>query len=199
MSNDIDSLAALVQRIRSIDENEDPVTLQSVLEIIGPRSFGPVILLAGLVTMAPLIGDVPGVPTMMAAVVILTAGQVLFGKHEFWLPAWLRRRSISRDKLGRFLGWMDRPAKILDRLFSSRLEPVTKGWGVYLIAVACILVALVMPFLEAIPFSSNIAAIAWVTFGLATIFRDGYVAIFALLVSFGLFAWLASLAVQRFT
>ncbi len=199
MSNDVDSLADLLQRIRTIDKSEDPVTLRAVLEIIGPRSFGPVILLAALVTMAPLIGDIPGVPTLMASLVILTASQVLMGKQNFWLPRWLLQRSVQRDRLSRILAWTDRPAKVLDRLFHRRLEPVTAGRGVYLIAVACILVALVMPFLEAIPFSSNIAAIAWMTFGLAMIFRDGYVAIFALVVSFGLFAWLASFGLQRLT
>lgn len=170
-----------------------------VLEHIGRRSFGPVILLAGIVTMAPLIGDIPGVPTLMASLVILTAGQLLVGKRRFWLPGLLLERAVPRARLHRILDWIARPAAVLERWFNPRLEAVSAGRGIYLIAMACILVALVMPFLEFIPFSANLAATAWIAFGLAMIFRDGYAGLFALLVTFGLFGWLASEGLQRLT
>src|SRR6056297_504277 len=199
MSKEVDSLAELLRRIRDIDGRVDPVHLRVVLEQVGRRSFGPVILMAGLVTIAPLIGDVPGVPTLMALLVLLTAGQLLAGRKEFWLPELLLRRSVARARLQRVLARLDRPAAWLDRWFSPRLEAVSAGRGIYLIAVACILVALVVPLLEAIPFSANIAATAWIAFGLAMVFRDGYAALFALLVTFGLFGWLALDGLQRFT
>jgi len=199
MRKDVDSLVELLRRIRAIDGVEDPVQLRVVLAHVGRRSFGPLILLAGLVTIAPLIGDIPGVPTLMAILVILTAGQLLVGRQEFWLPEFLLRRSVRRAQLQRVLRWFDRPAALLDRWFSPRLGVVSTGRGAYLIAVACVLVALVVPLLEAIPFSANIAATAWIAFGLAMVFRDGYVALFALLVTFGLFGWLTIEGLQRLT
>lgn len=32
---------------------------------VGRRSFGPTLLLAGLVTLAPIVGDIPGVPVLI--------------------------------------------------------------------------------------------------------------------------------------
>lgn len=199
MNDEVGSLGELLKRIREIDSAEDPVKLRVVLEHVGRRSFGPVILLAGIVTMAPLIGDIPGVPTLMASLVVLTAAQLLLGKRNFWLPGLLLERAVPRARLHRILAWLDRPAAVLDRWFRPRLEAVSAGRGIYLVALACILVALVMPFLEFIPFSANLAATAWIAFGLAIIFRDGYAALFALLVTFGMFGWLASAGLQRFT
>lgn len=72
-------------------------------------------LLAGLITLAPVIGDIPGVPTIVGAVVFLFAGQLLFGRKCFWLPRWLLRRSIARDRLDVALGWLRRPARFCDR------------------------------------------------------------------------------------
>ncbi len=45
------------------------------MQAVGSRSFGPLLLVAGLVTLSPA-GDVPGVPTIMAAFVFLVAGQL---------------------------------------------------------------------------------------------------------------------------
>ena len=46
----------------SIPKSED-LSLENVLDSIGHRSFGPLLLIAGLVMAAPAIGDIPGVPT----------------------------------------------------------------------------------------------------------------------------------------
>jgi hypothetical protein len=40
--------------------------LEAILDIVGRRSFSPVLLIAGLITLAQLISDFPGVPTLMA-------------------------------------------------------------------------------------------------------------------------------------
>lgn len=39
--------------------------LHDVLDIIGHRSFGPLLLFAGIVMLAPVVGDIPGVPVLM--------------------------------------------------------------------------------------------------------------------------------------
>src|SRR5690606_34742905 len=57
------------------------VSLDAILDEIGRRSFGPLLLVAGLITLAPIIGDIPGVPGLMGLLVLLIAGQVLF-HHE---------------------------------------------------------------------------------------------------------------------
>lgn len=187
MNADIRSLEQLLARLRDIDGHRDPVPLEEILDRIGKRSFGAIILLAGLITLAPLIGDIPGVPTLMALLVLLTAGQLLLGREAFWLPRFVLRRSLPHGRLEQALDRLEKPFQFIDRLFRPRLEFLTRDEGTAVIAVACMCIALVMPLLEFIPFSANLAGAALTAFGLALIVRDGYLAVFALTVTAGTF------------
>src|SRR6056297_132132 len=89
MEPDIRSLRQLLDTLRTIDHDHNPVNLDDILQVTGRRSFGPVLLVAGLVTLAPLIGDIPGVPTLMALLVVLVSGQLLAGRRQIWLPGFL--------------------------------------------------------------------------------------------------------------
>ena len=86
-----DDLVALLERIRATDGDGQEVTVGEILKAAGTRTFGPVVVVAGLVVLAPLIGDIPGVPTLMGLLVLLTVGQMLFRKRELWLPRWSSR------------------------------------------------------------------------------------------------------------
>lgn len=187
MESEIRSLEQLLDRIREIDKAHDPVRLEAILQAVGRRSFGPIILVTGLITLAPLIGDIPGVPTMMGLLVLLTAGQLLVGRKTFWLPGFLLQRSVPHARLHRGLDWLEKPVRFIDRFLHPRLEVITHGKGALVIAVACVCIALTMPALEFIPFSANLAGAALTAFGLALIVRDGYLAVFALAVTAGTF------------
>ena len=189
MDPEITSLQQLIERIRQLDPGKDPVELRALLEQIGPRSFGPLILIAGFTVLAPLIGDIPGVPTLMALLVLLVSGQILLGKSNLWLPRFMLNRSVGRDNLHRALDWLERPAGFVDRLFQPRLTMFSCGAGMYVIAAACACISVFMPFMEVIPFSANAAGLALAAFGLALVSRDGGLALFALGVT-GLSFWL---------
>lgn len=183
MDKEITSLEQLLDRISKVSKEEGQVSFEEILDKVGRKSFAPLLLLAGLVTLAPIIGDIPGMPTLMAIFVVLTAVQLLMKKEHFWLPDWLLKRSVSYDKLAKALGWMKRPAKYFDKVSHSRLDIFTKGSGMYVIAISCMLIALAMPVMEFIPFSANGAGAALTAFGLSLISHDGYLALFALLVT----------------
>jgi len=177
---EIKSLQQLLDTLRGIDHDRSPVELREILHKTGRRSFGPILLIAGLITLAPLIGDIPGVPTMMAILVIMTSGQLLAGRRRIWLPEFLLRRSLSRQDLERTLDWMERPASVIDRFFHPRLMLLTGSSGGFLIGIAALVIALLMPVLEFIPFSATLAGSALTAFGLSLISRDGYLALFSL-------------------
>ena len=46
------------------------------------RAFGLLLLLAGLVMVLPLIGDIPGVPVVMGLLVLVVAAELLFRRHH---------------------------------------------------------------------------------------------------------------------
>lgn len=184
--NEPTDLKAVLDRIDAAAD-QDQVSVEMILDAVGARSFGPILLLAGLVTLAPIVGDIPGVPTMMGGLVLLTGGQLLLGRRSFWLPDALLNRSIADDKVRRAVSWLRRPARWIDRIIRPRLPMFVRGAATHVIAVICIAIALAMPPMELVPFSANGAGIALTMFGLALIGRDGLLALVAGAVTVGTF------------
>ncbi len=175
----ITTLEQLIERIAQAESNEGRVSLQAVLVVVGKRSFAPILLMAGLVISMPIIGDIPGVPSIMGILVILTAGQMILGREHFWLPDWLLQRTISHKKLCSALEKMRRPARFFDRFLKERLTWLVKGIWVKIAAIVCMLVAAATPLMEFVPFSANGAGFALSFFGLALIAHDGLIAVIA--------------------
>jgi hypothetical protein len=169
----------MLECLETMAQKRQVVSVDDAMDVIGTRSFGPALLLAGLITMAPIVGDIPGVPITMGLIVILMIGQVLFRSEHFWLPDWLLQRSISADKLTKAIGWFKRPANAIDSVLRPRFTLLVRGVAAYIIAIISILVAMTTPALEFIPFSANIAGTIWTAFGLALISRDGLLAFLA--------------------
>ena len=156
------------------------VSFGDIFRAIGRRSFGPLLLLPGLIVLAPLVGDIPGVPTAMAVVVLLIAGQMLLRREHFWLPRWMLDRSLAAGKVAKAAGWLRKPARFVDRYLRPRLERFVTGPGEYAIAAVALAIALFMPAMEIVPFSANGAGAVLTAFGVALIARDGLIAVAAL-------------------
>ncbi|WP_273207222.1 exopolysaccharide biosynthesis protein, partial [Marinobacter subterrani] len=186
--NDPASLTELLQRLRTETEGIDQVSVADILNAVGERSFGPIVLIAGIITLAPLIGDIPGVPTLLGLVVLLTLGQLIFHRRSIWIPGKLARRNIGRQKLIKGLDWVDKPARFVDRWTKRRMAWLVRGPGQYLMAILCMLVAAAMPLMEVVPFSANGGGLALTAFGLAIVARDGLLALLAILATGGT-AW----------
>lgn len=184
------SLEEVLERIGEAEpEEDDRFTVGAILEVVGRRSFAPLLVVAGIVILAPFVGDIPGVPVLVGLVVLLAAGQLLFRRDHFWLPRWLLKRAVARDKLCKALGWLRRPARFVDRLLRPRLTVLTEGPATYLIAIVCIAVAAATPAMELVPFSAAIAGAVLLAFGLALIADDGLLALIAYVLTAGGLGW----------
>ncbi|HEX7027917.1 MAG TPA: exopolysaccharide biosynthesis protein [Gammaproteobacteria bacterium] len=194
-NGELTNLEQLLDRIDKDAVEGSRVSVDAILDAVGRRSFGPLLLVAGLITLTPVIGDIPGVPTLMGVIVLLTAVQLLFRRDHFWLPHWILDRTLPRSKLCKMLKWLRPPARFLDRLTRPRLSAFTRGVGGYVIATACLVTAITMPATEVVLFSANVVGLVLTLFGLALIARDGLLALLALgimaaalsFVIFGLF------------
>ena len=179
-------LSQLLDRIGQAPRTDvERIRLGEMLQAVGQGSFGPLLLVPGVITLLPLVGDIPGVPTLMALLVLLVAGQLLVGRRTFWLPQWLLKRSVPHGKLDRALTWMHKPARVIDRGLKPRLTWLTQRAGTYLIALFCFLIALAMPLMEVVPFSANGAGLALMMFGLSLMANDGLWALLALILTGG--------------
>lgn len=181
------NLTQLIELLERIERHHPRVSVDDVLDATGRRSFGPMLLVAGLITLAPLIGDIPGMPTLMALLVLLTAGQLLAGRQHFWLPGWLLKRNISRKTFDKALPYLKKPARWVDKLLRVRLPWLTGYWGSRLTALVGIAIALAMPPMEFIPFTANGAGLALALLGLGLVARDGLVLLIGFTLTVGTF------------
>lgn len=183
-----DNLEAMLDLLQDVASSEEAVAVGDVLDAIGRRSFGPLMLLAGLVTLAPIVGDVPGVPTMMGLIVLLTVGQLALNAEHFWLPQWLLARSASAAKIDKAVAALRKPSRFIDRLLKPRLTRLVQGGSRYAVALSCGATAMLTPAMEFIPFSGNGAGLIWTLFGLAMITRDGLMALLGYCLTGGVIA-----------
>jgi len=167
----------LEQLHHAADADYRRVSVDEVLHKVGTRSFSPLLLLVGACITSPLSG-IPGFPTVASALLLLISVQLLAGRRHFWLPRWLLRRSVPRDRMLPAIDWLQPGARFIDRFLRPRLTPLVGRAGSFLIAMVCLTIAFVMPLLEFIPFSSSVAGISLLSFGLALVSCDG---VFALL------------------
>ena len=153
------------------------VKLSAVLDAVGRRAFGPLLVVASLVVLAPGLGDIPGIPTTIALFTAVISAQIVTGREELWLPQWLLKRSVKRTKLTKAIGWLRKPASWVDKLLHPRLGALVRGGASRVLAGVALALAVVMPITEIVPFSANIAGIILLTFGLAVIAEDGLMAL----------------------
>lgn len=183
----------LIQMLDRLEENareRDRVTIDSMMDAVGRRSFGPVILIVGLIAMSPLSG-IPTLPSILGVMVVLVAGQLLLGKDHFWLPGKVLRRSISQEKFLRGIEFIRPASRWVDRCVSPRLTFLTKGPGAHAVAFFCVLIGLTMPPLEILPFMATTAGVALTVFGLSLVANDGLLALLAFLVTGGMAVFVA--------
>lgn len=168
----------LAQLDRAVDTDHRKITVAEILIAVGARSFAPTLILVGALITSPLSG-IPGFPTAGAILVFLVSIQMMLGRDHFWLPSWLLQRTVPRKSVKTAIQWLQRPARVIDHFIRPRLTALVRGPAETIIALLSLMIASSMPFLELIPFSSSLAGIILLAFGLALVSFDGLLALIA--------------------
>ncbi|MFO7705967.1 MAG: exopolysaccharide biosynthesis protein [Halopseudomonas sp.] len=179
MSASMHTLEEMLEHIADLAKDEQQVSMGQMVESIGDRSFGPLLLIIGMTLFSPLSG-VPGMSTFAGLVVLLIALQMLLGRKHFWLPRFILKRSLAQAKLTKAIEWVKPGARRIDRLIKPRLNFMLHPTSTYLIALLCVLIGAALPFMELVPFSSSIVGLALAILGLALVARDGLLVLIAL-------------------
>ncbi len=182
MTDGPSSIGDILKTLRGLADKRDRVALDDVVEAFGRRSFGPLLLIPALIDISP-VGSIPGLPTILAAIIILVAVQLAFGRKHLWLPGFIRRRSVASKTVRRAVEKAEKPAAWADRWFHGRLPRLTHGPFPRVAAVACIILALAVPPLELLPLATTAPMAAIAAFGLALMVGDGLVMIVAILLA----------------
>ncbi|WP_397505119.1 exopolysaccharide biosynthesis protein [Qipengyuania sp. R86523] len=186
VSHEPHSMGDVLGELDELAANHDEVRVADVLDDFGARSFGPFIMIPAVLEITP-VGGIPGVPTVLALFIALIAVQLLIGRDHVWMPQFVQRRAVGSKKLHKAVGKLKGMANFLDRHSKGRLEGLTKGTAIKLVAAVIIALCCTVPPLEFLPFASTIPMLAIAVLGLALTVRDG-----ALLLGSLLFAGLAT-------
>ena len=188
-------LEAVLNTLHSAaDGNHDgaAVTVENILDAFGQRSFGPLLLVPGLIGISP-IAAIPGVPAFLGVIEALIAGQILIGLTHFWLPRALTARSVTAGRLRKSVNALRPYAHRVDNLLRPRLTVLTRGTAAYVVAFFCLVLAIIMPVIALVPFAGMVPNAAIAAFGLALTAQDGVLAILATLFMLGSFAMILNI------
>lgn len=182
------ALTNLLEELRDETEGDEKISIGGFVDNFADRGFGPLLLLPTFVVLLPT-GAIPGVPTTCAILLVLISGQLLFGKKYPWLPGFLKKASISREKFVKAVDKVKPVTEKIDGFLGKRLQFLTGKIAKRIVAGIVILLALVMVPLEAVPMAvfAPASAIALLALGLTA--GDGVLMLLGFLVSgFAVFA-----------
>lgn len=165
----------------------DFLTMGDLVEALGGRGFGLLLVLFGLLNAIP--APVPGLSTVLGMPLLILSWQVARGRQRPWLPKALARRQISRLQLVRMAN-AARRIRPFERMFKPRLNFLVTTAGQRFIGLACLLLAvlIVLP----IWMGNWPPAIGIVFFGLAIAKHDGVAAILGVVAGIAAFAIVAA-------
>jgi len=171
------NLRTLLQSLCS-ETDGDTVTVADLLNAVGRRSYGPVLLLLGFIAISPLT-IIPGANVLVALITLIFAVQMAFGRPYPWIPRRALEFSFPRKHLISGVAVADKYVAQVDRFLKPRLTFLTQAPFAQLVALACVGAALVTLPLSFVPLGPVIPSLAVLLFGLAITARDGFVIVLA--------------------
>ena len=168
----------MAEMIEEIHQATDPVEtrLGDLLEALGRNSVIPVLMLPALAVVSPLSG-VPGFSSIAGITIALLSLQLLVGRRRPWLPDWILCRRVPTAWVQRATTSLERPARWFDQHTRRRLTFLASSPFDRVIYAACAICGLSMPFMEFLPFTSSLMALAVVMMSLTLLVRDGLFAV----------------------
>lgn len=169
----------LSQMLESIaaDETRETISFGDLLSALKDRAFGALMIIFAFPNILP---SPPGLAGVLGMPLVILSAQMMLGRLP-WLPAFIARRSLPRDKLQglftRATPWLARA----ERLLRHRLEPLTSAPAQRGIGAVCLLLSLVL--ILPVPFGNMLPSIAICLFALGVLERDGLWIIGGLLFS----------------
>lgn len=171
------SLCGLLDRLAEETEG-DTVTVRDLLEIVGPRAFGPVIVILGFIAVSPLT-IIPGATWVTALITLIFTSQIVAGFNRPWIPDRLLKFKLKRSYLISGVEGIRRWAEVFDRMLEPRLLFLTRKPFIQLIALMCVGASLVTFPLGFVPLAPILPGLTILIFGLGLMARDGVVILLA--------------------
>ncbi len=144
------------------------ISVEELLDSLKRRAFGFVLLLLAIPNFIP----VPlGIGGIMGVLVIGLGLEMLIGLEHPWIPGFLRRRTMSREGLLRFLDRIAPFSGRLERICKPRLQRLTRRPFTFVSGAIMLLVGILLAL--PIPFTNYVFGGMLIAFAFALVERDG--------------------------
>jgi hypothetical protein len=167
---------------------DGPVSIASLRDSFGDRSFAALLVLFGAFNLLPL---PPGATAFLGLPLVIVSAQMMYGSRRAWLPRFLRDRSISAETFRAIMERMIPRLVRLERMIQPRYWPFWRRQGDRVIGVMSFILGILITL--PIPFGNWLPALSTVLLGLALVERDGV--LFALGTAVGIIAIVVIVAV----
>ena len=163
---------------------DDSIPIGDVVEHLGHKSFASLMLIFSLISTSPA-SAIPGITTMVAAIVFLLIVQMIVGRDCVWLPQFITRRRMSTRKLCKGIGWLRKPVHFVERFLKPRFTFLLHRPWIFAPLLLILGLTLGMPLMEAIPTSGSIASAVIAFFAAGLLTRDGALVLASFLLLLG--------------
>lgn len=170
---EIKNFATLIGQLK-LETQSGEVSVERLLNAVGRRAYGPILLLLGALAISPLT-VVPGVNWLLAVVTLVIGVQIVAGRAYPYVPRRFLDVSFSAGAMNKGLDVMLPFAERVDRFLKPRLMVLTRPPFINLAALICVCAALVTFPLGLVPFGPVVPSLVILLFGLAITARDGFV------------------------
>ncbi|MEM5477912.1 exopolysaccharide biosynthesis protein [Pacificibacter sp. AS14] len=171
-STTTDTVSGIIDKSVEVAHGRDKVCVADLVASLGRQVLLSMLLLPALAVVTPLSG-IPGFSSLCGITIALVGMQLLWERDTIWLPDWIMRRKLSAARLEKAVKWLDGVATWCDKISRPRLQVLVQKPGAIFAQIMCILSGAAMPFLELVPFSSSMLAVAISLFAVGLVMRDG--------------------------
>jgi hypothetical protein len=168
-----DLLDAISRKLEAANgDSDDSITIGEILDVVGRRAYGPLLLIIGLLSISPAT-LIPGSTWAFAALTLLIAVQMTFGLKHPWLPKKALEVSFPEKPVMEGIDKARPWTRRLDKVIRPRWTFLARAPCVSVFALVCVGAALITFPLGFIPFAPLLPGLAIIFVGLGLTARDG--------------------------
>ncbi|MGM0422634.1 MAG: exopolysaccharide biosynthesis protein [Pseudomonadota bacterium] len=166
----------------TINKSSDHVPFNQLLSIVGDRAYAAMLVLPALLAASPLTA-IPGISFFLALLIIFVSSQMLFRRKTMWLPHRLHNMKFKKHKTLRAMSYMEKPARILDKIMRPRLLFLTGSIGESIVVFLSFLLAIVSIPAMVIPLANLVLCAAILFFAMGLLAKDGVVILIGAIIA----------------
>lgn len=159
---------AALLRAAALSSPGEQITVEQLLEPLKRRAFGFLLLLLAIPNFIPVPVGIGGI---MGVLVVGLGLEMLVGLEHPWIPGFLKRRTMSREGLLRFLDRIAPFTRRLEKACKPRLQRLTRRPFTFVSGAIMVLVGILLAL--PIPFTNYLFGGMLVVFAFALVERDG--------------------------